>query len=299
MVNGRIGKLFKQLNFCYFCHFRTCELGTAGIGAFVEEFFDILTIKRSEKTSHLHFYFHDIVSGKNPSSIKVISLGGDGIYGFGKTFIFDDALTVGPNASSKVIGRAQGIYSIASQSELALLMVLTFEFIEGKYNGSSKSILGRNSVPRDVREMPIVGGTGLFRFARGYALAHTFKFDIKSGDATVEYNVFVQHFGNQASLLCLNLAFFFSELITKKERKWKDEYHPGYYIAKLNPRSIVHESFEIDTDTGTTITQLIQSCVRPTADERPHIDRVFDALVSIAGYSPTVQIWASHTQEVE
>ncbi|XP_019242724.1 PREDICTED: dirigent protein 22-like [Nicotiana attenuata] len=163
-------------------------------GAFVEEISDILTIKRSEKTSHLHFYFHDIVSGKNPSSIKVISPGGDGIYGFGKTFIFDDALTVGPNASSKVIGIAQGIYSIASQSELALLMVLTFEFIEGKYDGSSISILGRNSVPRDVREMPIVGGTGLFRFARGYALAHTFKFDINSGDATVEYNVFVQHY---------------------------------------------------------------------------------------------------------
>ncbi|XP_060215362.1 dirigent protein 22-like [Lycium barbarum] len=164
-------------------------------GVFLEEVSDILAINlRSQKLSHLHFYFHDILSGKNPSSIKIISPGGDGIYGFGKTFIFDDALTVGPNASSKVIGRAQGIYAIASQSELALLMTLNFEFTEGKYNGSGISILGRNPVKKDVREMPIVGGTGLFRFARGYALAHTFWYDVKRGDAIVEYNVFVQHY---------------------------------------------------------------------------------------------------------
>ncbi|KAK4365924.1 hypothetical protein RND71_013804 [Anisodus tanguticus] len=164
-------------------------------GVILEEMSDILAINlRSQKMSHLHFYFHDILSGKNPSAIKIISPGGEGIYGFGKTFIFDDALTIGPNASTEVIGRAQGIYAFASQSELALLMTLTFEFTQGKYNGSSISILGRNPFMRDVREMPIVGGAGLFRFARGYALAHTLWFDIKSGDATVEYNVFVQHY---------------------------------------------------------------------------------------------------------
>ncbi|MCD7451692.1 hypothetical protein HAX54_013075 [Datura stramonium] len=159
-------------------------------GVFLEEISDILAINlRSQKTSHLHFYFHDILSGKKPSSIKIISPGGEGIYGFGKTFICDDALTIGPNASTEVVGRAQGIYAIASQSELALLMTMNFEFTQGKYNGSSISILGRNPIMRDVREMPIVGGTGLFRFARGYALAHTVWFDAKTGDATVEYNV--------------------------------------------------------------------------------------------------------------
>lgn len=163
-------------------------------GVFIEEVSDILDINlRSQKTSHLHFYFHDILSGKNPSAIKIISPGGDGIYGFGKTFMCDDALTTGPNASTEVVGRAQGMYAIASQGELALLMVMNFEFTQGKYNGSGISILGRNPV-KDVREMPIVGGTGLFRFARGYALAHTYWFDVKHGDAIVEYNVFVQHY---------------------------------------------------------------------------------------------------------
>jgi hypothetical protein len=42
--------------------------------------------------------------------------------------------------------------------------------------------------------MPVVGGSGLFRFARGYAQANTYKYDVKSGDAIVEYNVYVFHY---------------------------------------------------------------------------------------------------------
>ncbi|KAG4916036.1 hypothetical protein JHK87_053593 [Glycine soja] len=40
--------------------------------------------------------------------------------------------------------------------------------------------------------MPIVGGSGAFRFARGYGLAKTQTFDVKTGDAAVEYYVYVR-----------------------------------------------------------------------------------------------------------
>ncbi|KAJ0095147.1 hypothetical protein Patl1_17049 [Pistacia atlantica] len=133
-------------------------------GFFYEELTEGIAIKRTEKTSHLHFYFHDIVGGKNPTAVKI----------------------AGP-----LNRRAQGLYAIAAQEDLSLLMVVNFAFMEGEYNGSSISILGRNPVFNDVREMPIVGGSGLFRFASGYALAHTIWFDSKTGDATVEYNVYV------------------------------------------------------------------------------------------------------------
>ncbi|KAF5193224.1 Dirigent protein [Thalictrum thalictroides] len=73
-------------------------------------------------------------------------------------------------------------------------MAINFAFIEGKYNGSAISILGRNKVSSQIREMPIIGGTGIFRFAKGYVLARTHAFDIKSGDATFEYNVYVIHY---------------------------------------------------------------------------------------------------------
>lgn len=53
---------------------------------------------------------------------------------------------------------------------------------------------GRNMVLSAVREMPIVGGSGAFRFARGYAQAKTHTLDAKTGDAVVEFNVYVFHY---------------------------------------------------------------------------------------------------------
>ncbi|MFQ6647268.1 hypothetical protein Gotur_019998, partial [Gossypium turneri] len=50
-------------------------------------------------------------------------------------------------------------------------MVMNFAFLEGIYNGSAVSILRRNAVLDAVREIPIVEGSRIFRFIRGYALA--------------------------------------------------------------------------------------------------------------------------------
>ncbi|GLT96226.1 hypothetical protein SLE2022_138680 [Rubroshorea leprosula] len=154
-----------------------------------------LGLKR-EKLSHLHFYFHDILSGRNPTAVKVASapVTNRSATVFGQVMMMDDPLTVGPELTSKLVGRAQGIYASASQTEVGFLMVLNFAFMEGKYNGSNLSILGRNAAFSAVREMPIVGGSGLFRFARGYAQARTHMLDFKTGDAVVEYNVYVFHY---------------------------------------------------------------------------------------------------------
>jgi|UniRef100_A0A2N9G018 hypothetical protein len=154
-----------------------------------------LGLKR-EKLTHLHFYFHDIVSGPKPTAVQVAhaAMTNTSSTGFGFVVVLDDPLTILPENTSKVVGRAQGIYASASQSEIGLLMVLNYVFIEGKYNGSSLSVLGRNTILSKVREMPIVGGSGVFRFARGYAQARTYTFDTKTGDAVVEYNVYVLHY---------------------------------------------------------------------------------------------------------
>ena len=154
-----------------------------------------LGLKR-EKLSHLHFYFHDILSGPKPSAVRVAQAAMTNTSStlFGAVSVIDDALTMLPDNSSKVVGRAQGIYASASQSETGLLMVLNFAFIEGEYNGSTLSVLGRNTILSTVRELPIVGGSGVFRFARGYAHAKTYTFDTKTGDAVVEYNVYALHY---------------------------------------------------------------------------------------------------------
>lgn len=153
-----------------------------------------IVANRREKMSLLHFYFHDITRGKNRTVISIAGPANGKIGDFGSTVMIDDPLTIGPDRSSKVVGRAQGIYGRASQRESAMLMVMNLVFIEGKYNGSSIAIVGRNEPSLNIREMPIVGGSGLFRLARGYALAHTIQYNPNTGDAIVQYNVSVLHY---------------------------------------------------------------------------------------------------------
>ncbi|EOY09567.1 Disease resistance-responsive family protein [Theobroma cacao] len=151
---------------------------------------------KKEKLSHFHFYFHDVLSGPRPTAVRVASatMTNTSATLFGSMVMMDNPLTVAPEFDSKLVGRAQGIYASASQTEVGLLMVLNIAFTQGKYNGSVLSVLGRNPVFSTVREMPIVGGSGLFRFARGYAQAKTHSVDLNTGDAVVEYNVYVFHY---------------------------------------------------------------------------------------------------------
>ncbi|XP_021900453.1 dirigent protein 23-like [Carica papaya] len=150
---------------------------------------------KKKTVTNLQFYFHDILSGQNPTAIRVAQAAGTDKSPtlFGVVMMADDPLTETPDPKSKLLGRAQGIYASAGQEELGLLMAMNFGFYDGKYNGSSISILGKNNAVHPVREMPIVGGTGIFRLARGYAVAKTYWFDAKTGDAIVGYNVTVIH----------------------------------------------------------------------------------------------------------
>ena len=128
-----------------------------------------------EKIRQLHFFFHDIVSGKNVTAVEVASAPTTNSYftQFGLMRVMDDWLTEWPEATSKMVGRAQGIYVSSCQQKVHLLMATTFVFDNGEYNGSTLAMVGKNAVFDEVREMPIVGGSGLFRLARGYALART------------------------------------------------------------------------------------------------------------------------------
>ncbi|TXG64799.1 hypothetical protein EZV62_011793 [Acer yangbiense] len=80
-----------------------------------------------------------------------------------------------------------------SQAELDLIMVFNFGFTEGMYKDNSISILGLNSAMNPIQEMSIVGGTGIFRLARGYVIAQTHWFEPAFGDAIVGYNVTIVH----------------------------------------------------------------------------------------------------------
>ncbi|KAK7336687.1 hypothetical protein VNO77_17233 [Canavalia gladiata] len=151
---------------------------------------------QKEKFSHLRFYLHDILSGPKPTTVEVAEaqMTNTSSSNFGLVLMADDPMTVGPEPGSKLVGKAQGMFGFANQEETGLLMILNMAFTEGKYNGSTLTMVGRNLVSSAVREMPIVGGSGRFRFARGYVQVKSYSLDQKTGDAVLEYNVYVFHY---------------------------------------------------------------------------------------------------------
>ncbi|CAM0950176.1 unnamed protein product [Alopecurus aequalis] len=152
------------------------------------------SVAGGEKETHIKVYWHDVYSGPSPTAVQVAQAvtTNTSKARFGMVVVIDDPLTEGPDQnSSRLLGRAQGTYISCGKDSLALLMNMNFVFTAGKYNGSTVA-MGHNSVMDDVHEMAVVGGTGVFRWAHGYAQARTHTFDLKTGDASVEYNVFIR-----------------------------------------------------------------------------------------------------------
>ncbi|KAJ0876775.1 putative dirigent protein [Helianthus annuus] len=150
---------------------------------------------KKQKLTHLHFYYHDIRS-TTPDIVQVAEAATTNTSktGFGSVSVLDGPLTVGPELTSKIVGRAQGMVASADLNDFGFLFVINYIFTDDKYNGSTLSVLGRNQVLLPVRELPIVGGTGIFRFARGYMLTNTQFFNVSTGDGAFEYNVYVFHY---------------------------------------------------------------------------------------------------------
>lgn len=73
------------------------------------------------------------------------------------------------NATST--GRAQGLVAVAGKDG-SIETMLNFIFSEGKYNGSTLALYGRIKWGQPI-ERAIVGGTGMFRMAKGYSLTKT------------------------------------------------------------------------------------------------------------------------------
>ncbi|XP_030452937.1 dirigent protein 22-like [Syzygium oleosum] len=155
----------------------------------------LLTSKR-EKLTRFHVYMQEKISRSNATVVTVAQAAttNPSATSFGLVQVFDDALTVGPKMSLKNLGRVQGMMTFASQSEVALSMSMNFVFTEGRYNGSGLTIVGRNMLSLKVREMPIVGGTGLFRLARGYVHTITYSSDPNTGLLVLVYDFSVYHY---------------------------------------------------------------------------------------------------------
>ncbi|KAL6880351.1 hypothetical protein ACP4OV_011916 [Aristida adscensionis] len=144
-----------------------------------------------DATTHLHFFMHDTVSGSGATAVQVIKGPGAAAAGmaFGDTMVIDDPLTATSSPTSAAVGRAQGIYMMASQSGAALMVCANLLLTSGDYNGSTIAVMGRDDTAADVRELAVVGGTGKFRMATGYVLWKTAS--MNGPDGVMELDVYL------------------------------------------------------------------------------------------------------------
>lgn len=146
--------------------------------------------REHEVATTLQFYFHDVSGGPNPTSVRIAQatqINNQSTF-FGALVMIDDPLTIGPDPLSKIVGRARGLYGSAGITEFSLIMAISYVFTDGMYDGSSFSLLSINEETKSPREMAAVGGTGLFRMARGYLIVRTY-----SNNDTVGYSFHPQN----------------------------------------------------------------------------------------------------------
>ncbi|CAL9135730.1 disease resistance response protein 206 [Musa troglodytarum] len=130
-----------------------------------------------EKTTHLHYYLHANYGGPNTTTITVVSPPGNGSSSssFGSIAVGDHMLKEGLDPSSTLIGKAEELAVQASLGSPAYVSAFNFVFTAGDYNGSSISIFGRAAPSDAAIERGVVGGSGMFRMARGYTISRVAK----------------------------------------------------------------------------------------------------------------------------
>ncbi|XP_012467529.1 dirigent protein 15 [Gossypium raimondii] len=159
-----------------------------------------------EKVTRLHFFYHDIPVGNNPTTVLIAHANiTDNFFSpspYGSLYAMNDPLTVGPDLTSTVIGNAQGMYLALSHDPVKFTAVFyaDFGFTTGRFNGSSFSLFSRYPPtdfvpsPGTIREMAIVGGRGAFRMAKGFALLRATSSNATTGNASLEFNVTLYHY---------------------------------------------------------------------------------------------------------
>ncbi|KAG8391252.1 hypothetical protein BUALT_Bualt01G0168800 [Buddleja alternifolia] len=159
-------------------------------------------LQAKEKVVKLHFFVQDALGGPNATVWEVArsEITSTKTTSFGQVRVLDDVITAEPDRNSDKLGRAQGVITFAGLEESALTMSLNFYFTSGNYSGSTLCVVGRNPISSKNRELPVVGGTGVFRMARGYSISNTYSYDAATNYGVLEYTVYVAYVEDQDSI---------------------------------------------------------------------------------------------------
>jgi Dirigent-like protein len=92
---------------------------------------------------------------------------------FGTTTVIDDELTEGHEIGSSMMGRAQGFYVASSQDGTSKTVVMTAIFEGGDHTDDTISFFGVHRTAAPESHIAVIGGTGKYENARGFAAVQT------------------------------------------------------------------------------------------------------------------------------
>ncbi|GFP99568.1 dirigent protein 25 [Phtheirospermum japonicum] len=92
---------------------------------------------------------------------------------FGTMTVFDDEVTEGHELGSGLVGKAQGFYISSSEDGVSQTMAFTVMFTSGSY-ADSLSLFGVHRTAVAESHLAVVGGTGKYVGAKGFAMVKTF-----------------------------------------------------------------------------------------------------------------------------
>lgn len=148
------------------------------------------------KETSMTLYFQDQYGGHNASVLQILptSDGHLGFTKFGAIFCTDDLITQGFNVDSPAVARGQGVYITSAMDGSNTHVLVSIVFNDGEYKGSTLEVQGSSAQFERVREVAVVGGTGKFRFARGYATLETVHIELAAQLAVIQCNITVLHY---------------------------------------------------------------------------------------------------------
>ncbi|KAI3445049.1 hypothetical protein Pfo_001714 [Paulownia fortunei] len=136
-----------------------------------------------EKLTKLHFFCHHLHSSTAVTIAKAATTDTSPTY-FGLLDTRDDPLTVGQEESSGRLGYAQGISAAASLEEISSFDPSPFTL----------AVMGSCPLSSPSCEAAVVGGTGVFRLARGWVTTKSYYLNFTTGKASLEINVVALHY---------------------------------------------------------------------------------------------------------
>ncbi|KMZ68516.1 Dirigent protein 8 [Zostera marina] len=148
--------------------------------------------------THLTFYWHESFVAPNASAVIIAGVNStdSAIRAFGTTYAYDNPLTIEPivpTTASEVVGRAQGYYTTyPGDNEIALGVIMNVALKEEMFVDSILTFEGRIlSGTGFVREVPVIGGSGVFRYATGYYQSEMLSADPITRQNIVKFDVYV------------------------------------------------------------------------------------------------------------